>query len=364
MSSSGLLLCLLEAGRRDRLLRGLKALRLAVRPLEAGLESLADQAADPGIVMVVAEASGEADPLLKILPALKKDRPGLSVLAVAPTGGAPWLKLLREERLDGVAARDDEAGLLSLVRSEWRRREGEALAEARGRSLRRAQAEQVRHQRRSAELEEIYDSTLENLMTALDLRDVETFGHSQAVAKYTQVLAGLIGLSDPAELESLRRGALLHDIGKIAIPDAILKKTAPLSAQDWDKIRLHPSLGYGLVKEIKLIQVVGNIILHHHERYDGSGYPDGLRGDRIPVEARLFALADALDAITAHRPYRRARDFRFAQKEIVRHSGTQFDPRVVEAFGRLPLKRWESIRFETTRLLPSIIDYHKLAAGK
>jgi HD-GYP domain-containing protein (c-di-GMP phosphodiesterase class II) len=181
------------------------------------------------------------------------------------------------------------------------------------------------------------------------------------VAKYTQVLATLIGLTDPDELDCLRRGALLHDIGKIAIPDAILKKPGALTEAEWEKIRLHPALGYGLIKEIKLVRVVGDVILHHHEHFDGSGYPHGLKGDRIPLEARLFALADALDAITAHRPYRRARDFRAAQKEIAHHAGTQFDPRLVDAFLRLKPEKWEKIKFETTSFLPSIEEFSALA---
>jgi putative nucleotidyltransferase with HDIG domain len=362
MAPQGLLLCRIGEPLCKKLLRGLKAMRSVVRPLETSLADLPARAADPANILVLIEAAGPADPVLKLLSALKKDRPGLSILAVVPPGpDGPWIRLLREGRLDGVVGREDESGLLSLVCSEWRRLEGEILAETRGRSLRRSQSEQARHLRRTAELEEINDATLENLMTALDLRDVETFGHSQAVAKYTQVLAGLIGLTDPAELESLRRGALLHDIGKIAIPDAILKKPEPLAADEWDKIRLHPALGYGLVKEIKLIQVVGNIILHHHERYDGTGYPHGLRGDRIPLEARLFALADALDAITAHRPYRRARDFRTAQRENIRHSGTQFDPRIVEAFLCFKPEKWEKIRFETTAFVPGIEEFSILA---
>jgi putative nucleotidyltransferase with HDIG domain len=192
---------------------------------------------------------------------------------------------------------------------------------------------------------------------------VETYGHSQTVAKYSQVLAGLLGIRDEKVLDNIRKGALLHDVGKIAIPDSILKKPGRLSDQEWIKIRRHPALGYGLVKEIKLVKEAGNIILCHHERFDGTGYPEGLRREEIPLEARVFALADALDAITSHRPYRRERDFAAARDEILSHRGTQFDPKIVEAFGRLPLERWERIRYETTRLLPSIIDYHKLASG-
>jgi putative nucleotidyltransferase with HDIG domain len=362
MPTPGFILCRLDAGRVERLTRGLKAMRPSARLISASAGDLSARAAEPENILVLAEASSPTDPMLKLLAGLKKARPGLSVLAVVPSASEGLgSRLLREGRVDGIVEGADEIGLLSLVRSEWRRLESEALAEARGRSLRRAQAEQTRTQRRTLELEEVYDSTLENLMTALDLRDVETFGHSQAVAKYTQVLAGLIGLTDPAERDCLRRGALLHDIGKIAIPDAILKKPGSLTAGEWDKIRLHPALGFGLIKEIKLVPIVGDIILHHHERFDGAGYPHGLKGDRIPLEARLFALADALDAITAHRPYRRARDFRTAQKEIIRHAGTQFDPRLVDAFLRLKPEKWEKIRFETTAFVPGIEEFSILA---
>ncbi|MDD8027630.1 MAG: HD domain-containing protein [Acidobacteriota bacterium] len=362
MTTPGIVLCQIDRGCRERLIRGLKTMRLAARLVPVAVEDLFARAEDPDNILVLAGLAGPADPVLKLLASLKKARPSLSILAVVPKAAEdPGLRLMREGRVDGAIAEEDETGLLSLVRSEWRRVENEALAEARFRALHRVQAEQARSQRRTSELEEIYDSTLENLMTALDLRDVETFGHSQAVAKYTQVLAGLIGLSDPAELDDLRRGALLHDIGKIAIPDAILKKPGALTADEWNKIRLHPALGFGLVKEIKLVRIVGDIILHHHERFDGAGYPHGLKGDRIPLEARLFALADALDAITAHRPYRRARDFRAAQKEIIRHAGTQFDPRLVEAFLRLKPEKWEKIRFETTAYVPGIEEFSILA---
>jgi HD-GYP domain-containing protein (c-di-GMP phosphodiesterase class II) len=111
-------------------------------------------------------------------------------------------------------------------------------------------------------------------------------------------------------------------------------------------------LGYGLIKEIKMVDEVGNIILYHHERYDGTGYPKRLKKDKIPVEARIFALADALDAITSHRPYRKERSFKTAKKEIQNNSGSQFDPAVVEAFSSVELDSWEKIRYETTKLLP------------
>jgi HD-GYP domain-containing protein (c-di-GMP phosphodiesterase class II) len=115
-----------------------------------------------------------------------------------------------------------------------------------------------------------------------------------------------------------------------------------------------------LIKEIKLLEQVGNIILYHHERYDGTGYPKGLKKDEIPLEARIFALADSLDAITSYRPYRKERDFETAKKEIQAHRGTQFDPRVVDAFCSTNLDVWEKIRYETTQFLPAFLDMKKL----
>lgn len=217
------------------------------------------------------------------------------------------------------------------------------------------------NQKQSSDLEEIYDSTLENLMTALDIRDVETYGHSGMVAKYSNALAEILGIRDKKCLDNIRKGALLHDIGKIAIPDSILKKPGSLSPGEWIKIRLHPVLGFGLIKEIKLVNEVGNIILHHHERYDGTGYPNCLKGKLIPKEARIFAVADALDAITSHRPYRGRQSFTFARKEILENAGTQFDPVVVDAFSSMGQEKWEKIRFETTKILPSFEEMIKIS---
>jgi len=224
-------------------------------------------------------------------------------------------------------------------------------------NLRRLKKEFNLHLRKSRELEEAYDTTLENFMAALDLRDVETYGHSKTVARYSHVLAEAVGVRDPRALESIRKGALLHDSGKMAIPDSILKKPGPLTAKEWEVIRRHPALGYGLVRDLKLVREVGNIILCHHEKYDGTGYPKGLKGDAIPLEARVFAVADTLDAVTSHRPYRAPRDFRAARRELVGNAGKQFDPKVVDVFCGMDLAVWEKIRFETTRLLPPIEDY-------
>jgi len=222
--------------------------------------------------------------------------------------------------------------------------------------MKRLKKELSVHLRKSRDLEEAYDTTLENFMAALDLRDVETYGHSKTVARYSHVLAEAAGIRDPRALDRIRKGALLHDAGKMAIPDAILKKPGPLDAKEWDVIRRHPALGYGLVRDAQPDREVGDIILCHHERYDGAGYPKGLKGETIPLEARIFAVADTLDAVTSHRPYRAPRDFRAACGELQRNAGRQFDPQVVEVFCGLDLAVWEKIRFETTRLMPPFDD--------
>jgi putative nucleotidyltransferase with HDIG domain len=270
------------------------------------------------------------------------------------------ISILKQGIVDHIASPDDLASIYSAVNNELHKREIIRKNHFYLKKLSRLQKEQHKNIKRALELEEIYDSTLENLMTALDLRDVETFGHSRTVAKYSHILARTLEIKDKRTLDNIRKGALLHDIGKIAIPDSILKKSEPLSAEEWKKVRLHPALGYGLIKEIKQLDQVGNIILYHHERYDGAGYPKGLKKDEIPLEARIFALADALDAITSYRPYRKERDFKTAKKEIQAHRGTQFDPRVVDAFCSTNLDVWEKIRFETTQFLPAFLDMKNL----
>jgi putative nucleotidyltransferase with HDIG domain len=296
-----------------------------------------------------------------VLARLKKGGDDLRVIVLTPppSNPGPVVELLDQGWVDHVASPDDESGLYAAVRSALRLNDLQKKNALAVRSLRKLKAEQARYLAKASELEDIYDTTIENLMTALDLRDVETLGHSQTVAKYCQALARLLGIEDPVFLENIRRGALLHDIGKIAIPDGILKKPGALTAEEWAKIRLHPSLGYGLVKEIKIVKEIGNVILYHHERYDGTGYPSGLKKERIPIEARIFALADALDAITAPRPYRAPSNFLAARKEIIRHSGTQFDPKAVEAFASLAPEKWERIRLETTSYIPNIEEFSK-----
>jgi cyclic di-GMP phosphodiesterase len=194
-------------------------------------------------------------------------------------------------------------------------------------------------------IEQTYDDTLEALAAALDLRDNETAGHSRRVTRYCLEMATAIGCSGE-ELKHLRRGAYLHDMGKIGIPDAILLKPGKLTAEEREVMETHARVGYEVVNRIAFLAKAAEIVLTHQERYDGTGYPQGLVGEEIPLGARVFAVADTLDAMTSDRPYRRALPFSAAQAEITRESGRQFDPEVVRAFLSIPEKVWEDIRLE------------------
>jgi cyclic di-GMP phosphodiesterase len=193
-------------------------------------------------------------------------------------------------------------------------------------------------------LEETYRSTLEALGSAIDTRDLGTQAHSRRVRGYSLAIARAHGMTDEAELRTLEHGVLLHDIGKIGIPDAILLKPGPLTPAEWKIMRTHPEIGRQLVEQIAFLRPAVPIVYHHHERWDGTGYPQGLRGDAIPLGARIFAVADAFDAMTFDRPYSRAIEFEAARIEIRRSAGTHFDPAVVQSFMGVPLGTLDEIR--------------------
>ncbi|HKD92822.1 MAG TPA: HD domain-containing phosphohydrolase [Terriglobales bacterium] len=193
------------------------------------------------------------------------------------------------------------------------------------------------------ELERSYDITLQALGDALDLKDAETEGHSKRVTAYTIAVANKMGV--PKEkISVIARGAFLHDIGKMAIPDAILRKPGPLTPEERLVMREHCYRGYQIVKRIPFLIEAAEIVYAHQEFYDGTGYPRGLRGDEIPLGARIFAIGDTLDAITSDRPYRRAQSFKAAQSEILRFSSTQFDPEIVRVFMSIPESFWDGLR--------------------
>jgi len=188
-----------------------------------------------------------------------------------------------------------------------------------------------------------YDTTLEALMEALDTRDTETQGHSRRVSEYTVAVARAMNVQEP-DLTQMRWGALLHDVGKIGVPDAILRKPGPLTPAEWVEMRKHPELGRRILANIRFLEGAVPIVYCHQERYDGTGYPRGLKGDQIPLGARIFAVVDTLDAMTMNRPYRKALAYERAREEVARFSGVQFDPRVVEAFLQIPGEEWLRIQ--------------------
>jgi putative nucleotidyltransferase with HDIG domain len=176
-----------------------------------------------------------------------------------------------------------------------------------------------------------HDSLLQMLCAALDLRDQATKGHSLRVARLAVAVGEQMGLADE-QLTHLEQAAMLHDLSKIGVSDVILDKPGPLEEDEWEEIQKHPEIGYQIVRDIPFLQRAGEIILHHHERFDGGGYPRGLMGEEIPLGARIFAVVDAYDAMTSDRSYRRAGSHASAVREIKRNSGTQFDSRAVDAF--------------------------------
>ena len=193
-------------------------------------------------------------------------------------------------------------------------------------------------------IELTYDDTLEALGAALDLRDNETGGHSRRVSHYCLEIAKAYGCT-PEQLKQIARGSYMHDIGKIGIPDAILLKPGGLTREERATMEMHARIGYELVSRISFLAGAAEIVLSHQERYDGTGYPQGLVGEEIPLGARIFAVADTLDAMTSDRPYRRAMSFGKARAEIKNESGRQFDPQVVRIFLSIPETTWQEIRF-------------------
>lgn len=181
------------------------------------------------------------------------------------------------------------------------------------------------------EIQSAYETTLEGWSRALEIRDRETQGHTKRVTDLTLRIAKQMGF-DEEQLTHIHRGILLHDIGKLGIPDDILHKPGPLTEKEWGIMRLHPQIAYNLIYPIEYLRPALNIPRHHHEKWDGTGYPDGLKGEAIPLEARIFALVDVYDALSYDRPYRKAWEKEKVLAYIKSESGKHFDPAVVELF--------------------------------
>jgi len=260
----------------------------------------------------------------------------ISVALAAIRNGAYdyLLKPFEREQLLATVSRALENRRLKLENRAYQT-DLEALVEARTEQLRKA----------LVDLERSYDITLEALGDALDKKDAETEGHSKRVTAFTIAIARHMGLSKD-KIAVIARGAFLHDIGKMAVPDAILRKPGKLTPDEILVMQEHCYHGYEILKKIPFLGEAAEIVYAHQERYDGTGYPRGLKGDKIPLGARMFSVADTLDAITSDRPYRPAQSLTAARIEIEKWSGRQFDPEIVKAFLSMDENIWPDLRKE------------------
>ncbi|MFN2577465.1 MAG: HD domain-containing phosphohydrolase [Pyrinomonadaceae bacterium] len=211
-------------------------------------------------------------------------------------------------------------------------------------------------------LENAYRSTLKALTAALETRDAETHGHSERVVTFSLRLGREYGLTSP-QMKALEFGSLLHDIGKIGVPDAILRKPAKLTEEEWERMREHPVHGQQILRGIKFLEGAARVVAQHHEKWDGSGYPLGLHSEDIDICARIFSVADAFDAITSDRVYRKGRSYDAASAELDEWSGRQFDPKVVEAFHRVPQEDWEDLRRQSLLRKPHDSEWGPVVPG-
>jgi putative nucleotidyltransferase with HDIG domain len=211
-------------------------------------------------------------------------------------------------------------------------------------------------------LENAYRSTLQALTAALETRDAETHGHSERVVTYSLRLGREYGLT-VAQMKALEFGSLLHDIGKIGVPDAILRKPAKLTDEEWIRMREHPMHGQQILRGIKFLEGAARVVAQHHEKWDGSGYPTGVKNEEIDICARIFSVADAFDAITSDRVYRQGRPYEAAAAELDEWAGRQFDPKVVEAFHRVPKEDWDELRRRSLMRKPNEAEWQPLTSA-
>jgi putative nucleotidyltransferase with HDIG domain len=317
------------------------------RPVASAHDALAVLRSSENISIVLSDLIMEGVDGLTLLSKMKEVNPDIPVVMVTAVHDiSVALSAIRNGAYDYLLKPFEREQLLAMVRRalETRRLRLENLAyQTNLESLVSARTEMLR--KALADLERSYDITLEALGDALDLKDAETEGHSKRVTAFTIAIARAMELPQD-RVRIIARGAFLHDVGKMAIPDAILRKPGRLTADEQAIMREHASLGYQMLRKIPFLQEASDIVYSHQERYDGSGYPRGLRGDQIPLGARIFAVADTFDAITSDRPYRAAQSISAGRREIERNAGKQFDPEVVKVFLGVSEHIWQELRNE------------------
>lgn len=316
-------------------------------PVSSGRDALAVLRSNENISIVLSDLIMEGLDGLSLLLQLKEELPEIPVVMVTAVHDlSVALAAIRNGAYDYLLKPFEKEQLLAMVRRalETRRLRRENLEyQTKLESLVSARTEMLR--KALADLERSYDITLEALGDALDLKDAETEGHSRRVTAFTIAIARAMELPQD-KVRVIARGAFLHDVGKMAIPDAILRKPGRLSLEEQAIMREHAFLGYQILRKIPFLQEAADIVHCHQERYDGSGYPRGLKGEQIPLGARIFAVADTFDAMTSDRPYRAAQSISSARREVERNAGKQFDPEVVRVFLDIPERIWVELRSE------------------
>jgi putative nucleotidyltransferase with HDIG domain len=324
---------------------------------ESAEEAIARLQQDPDYDLVLSDIMMPGTDGLTLLDHICTDHPGMPVVMLSAVndihvvtnafrrGAIDYLlKPFERAELESIVMRAVEHGRLRKQNTIYRQNLESIVTTRTGRLRSTMQ-----------DLERSYDITLEAMGDALDLRDEETEGHSRRVTAYTIALAQAMGL-ESEELRIIARGAFLHDIGKIATPDNILLKPGRLNEEEMAIMKQHCARGYEMVRKIPFLREAAEIVYAHQERFDGTGYPRGLRGEDIPLGARIFAIADSLDAMTSDRPYRKGTTFAAATEEIVQCAGKQFDPQIVEVFLAMPNETWSELRMEIARLSPSAMS--------
>lgn len=264
---------------------------------------------------------------------------GISMnLWASPDENKCYFEQIREKgeinNMEGVFKKKDGSLWIGLISARTIKIKDELCIISVTRDITERKRAELELQRAHRDLAEAYEATIEGWSRVLDLRDKETEGHTQRVTEMTIRLAQALGVSDE-DLVHIRRGALLHDIGKMAIPDAILQKPGPLSREEWIQMRLHPEYAHQMLFPIVYLRPALDIPYNHHEHWDGSGYPRGLRAEEIPLSARIFAIIDVWDALLSNRSYRKGSTEEAVLSHICKHAGIYFDPRLVQSFVEL-----------------------------
>ena len=322
-------------------------------PVNSARDALSFLRSNNNISIVLSDLIMEGMDGLTLLARMKQEHPEIPVVMVTAVHDiSVALAAIRNGAYDYLLKPFEKEQLLAMVGRalETRRLRLENLAyQTKLESLVAARTEMLR--KTLSDLERSYDITLEALGDALDLKDAETEGHSKRVTAFTIAIARAMKLPQN-KVRIIARGAFLHDIGKMAIPDSILRKPGRLTPEEQAIMREHAHLGYQVLRRIPFLHDAADIVYSHQERYDGTGYPRGLRGDQIPLGARIFAVADTFDAMTSDRPYRAAQSIATGRREIERQSGKQFDPEIVKEFLDIPERIWQELREEINRQRP------------